>query len=169
MAHELKYHAPDILLPIGYRIPVVVNQYEIPYSLRGQVSAGVTSQAQAQEIGHAFGRSAMPVLPVLVRNGQDSVVIMGDGVTEASELEDLAQMAIAEAKTPEQRKAFNEEQREKRGMPRSEDFDKNLRDALQRRIAHHKANPVTDPARVPQRPVIDGRKTFTVNGMKENK
>ena len=37
-------------------------------------------------------------------------------------------------------------------MPQAEEFDQLYRDALRRRVAEHKANPFSDPARKPQQP-----------------
>ena len=82
------------------------------------------------------------------------ILIVGDGVAEASELEELAhrQLEKAEAGVKRHGRAFDfETARDRHGLPSAQDFDQNYRDALRRRVAAHKANPISDPPRVPLR------------------
>lgn len=156
MAYDINYRPPDLLVPVGRLFPLVMNRPQIPMSMQGLVSGHVRGMADAQEIGHAFGRTRTPKLPLMV-SGPDSrvpILVVGDGVTEAAELEDLAQEAIADQ---EERVKANSRgydfdgAREKAGMVRREDFQQAMHDALEERIARHKANPVTDPPRQPYR------------------
>lgn len=151
MAYELNYTPPDILIPIAKKIPLVMNRWEVPYSLRGQLSGAVRDDVAAKEIGHAFGRSTLIEKPFLVQTSLGSAVVMTEGVTEAAELEDLALEAL-DRQRERSKGDFGAEMREKRGMPRREEFDKLYRDALEERIERHRRNPVTDPPRQPWQP-----------------
>lgn len=149
MAYDIHYQPPDILIPIARKVALVMNPFVVPYSLRGQVSGAVTDPGAAREIGHAFGRTTKVDKPFLVQSENATAVIMTEGVTEAAELEDLALEAL-DRQTERAKGDFGAEQREKRHMPRREDFDRLYRDALDERVARHKRNPVTDPARQPR-------------------
>lgn len=160
----------DLLLPIG-RVMHVPQHLAAPRSVRNDVSAAVRSQRDIEDIGHAFGKNYRPRAPIMVLGPDNRTVILivGDGVTEASELQDLA--AEAYGKQEETiRKTGNGSDfaslREKRGLWRKEEFGTVFAEALQERIRKHKANPRTDPFRQPRMPDT-GKTVFAVNGMKE--
>lgn len=142
----------EILVPIARRIPVVLNAGGVPMSLRGQVSGAVGSDAEAAEIAYAFGRDAKPVAPILVYGPDERVltVVMGNGLTEAAELQDIAleAMEVNRERLKRQGSPVNFDQlREEAGLVPREQYDAAFRDALARRVARHKANPITDPPR----------------------
>jgi len=142
----------DLLIPIGRRIPVVLNEHGVPLALRGQVSGAVRGDADARDIAYAFGRDAKPVQPILVYGPDDRVltVVMGNGLTEAAELQDMA-LEVMERNRERQRSQGGtvnfDELREEAGLVPREQYDAAFRDALRRRVARHRANPITDPAR----------------------
>ena len=143
----------DLLIPIAKRIPVVLNESGVPLSLRGQVSGVVRGQSEAADIAHAFGRSARPTEPILLygRDGRVMTVIIGSGLTEAAELQDIALEAVARNREREQVYGGSpinfDELREKAGLVPREEYDAAFREALALRVAAHKANPISDPAR----------------------
>lgn len=147
----------DLLIPIAKRIPVVYNEAGVPLSMRGQVSGAAHGAAQAADIAYAFGRDAKPSGPILLYGPDDRVltVIIGSGKTEASELQDIALEALernAERERANRGSAVNfDELRQRAGAVPREQYDAAFRDALRRRVAQHKANPFSDPARVPGR------------------
>lgn len=142
----------DLLIPIAKRIPVVLNEFGVPMSLRGQVSGSVDGMKQASDIAYAFGRDAKPTGPILIHgpDGRVLTMVMGAGLTEAAELQDIAQEVIATNAEREKRQGGTvnfDELREEAGLVPAQHYDAAYRDALRRRVARHKANPITDPAR----------------------
>ena len=119
-----------------------------PGGTKGHVAAVVRTAKDVEDLRHALGGSGeTPFRPILVdrANGQREVII-GDGEASAAELQDLAYKAVN--RPPVDFGAL----REREGRMRKEDYDPAFRDALRRRVAQHKQNPVTDPARVPGEP-----------------
>lgn len=163
MAYELNYRPPELLIPIARRGTVVMNDWAIPLALQGQLSGAVRDAAGAKEIGYAFGRDHKPVKPFLVDTPYGRAVVMTEGVTEAAELEDLALMAI-ERQAERAKGDWFAEQRERMGLPEREKFADLFADALERRIAQHKANPITDPAREPYRHNPTNKVMFAMPG-----
>lgn len=152
MARRKRCDVVDLLIPIARRIPVVYNAAGIPLALRGQVSGAVRNAAEAGEIAYAFGRDAKPVQPILVYGPDERVVtvIMGNGLTEAAELQDIALEAMEVNRERQRRQGGTvnfDELREEAGLVPRDQYDAAFRDALRRRVAQHKANPITDPAR----------------------
>ena len=139
----------DIIVPIARVVDVVtVNEQQVPFDMKGRVSGIAKGMRQAEDFAHAIGRDAKPSRPLMVYGPDNGIPIMviGDGVTEAAEMQDLAMEAIGrqEEQVRKNGRGFNfDEARERAGMVRKEDFDAAFRDALARRIAFLKANSVT--------------------------
>lgn len=150
--------AEALLVPCGRRLFVPgMGMMTVPTQMRRHVSGIARGDREAAEIGHYFGRETKPDKPLMVvgPDGKVPILIIGDGVTEAAELQDLAVEAIAVQKDriAAGGRGFDfDSAREKAGRARAEDFGKLASDAVQQRIAHHKANPVTDPPRRPWQP-----------------
>lgn len=129
----------------------------MPRVLEQHVSAAAQGHKEAAGIATMFGsRHFKPTAPILLvgPDGRVPILLIADGDTEAAELEDLAQEAIDQQEG--QLKAGGrgmdfDKLREKHGQVRHEDVDVSIREAIQRRIDHHKRNPVTDGFRQPQR------------------
>lgn len=137
----------ELLVPIARR-SVILNAQGQPMSMQ-RASRG--SQDAGELAYHLGGREVRPNAPIVLFAADGSpIVLIGAGIAEASELQDLAEKALAEANENirKQGTRFNfAEARERAGLPRAEDFDRLYRDALQQRVAEHKRNPVTDPHR----------------------
>lgn len=144
----------------GFVVPVAYDLGwqgpSVPRVLEQHVSAGAQGHQEAAGISTMFGsRHFKPTAPILLvgPDGRVPILLIADGDTEAAELEDLAQEAINQQE--EQLAAGGrgmdfDKLREKHGQVRREDVDVSIREAIQRRIDHHKANPVTDPFREPR-------------------
>ena len=155
----------ELLLPVAHRL--TVNADAIPLSMRGKLTGVLRNKADIAEMAYAVGgRGVKPKQPLMIIGPDERTVLLvvGDGVAEAAELEDLAhaQLERAERNVKKHGRAFDfASARERRGLPQASEFDSLYRDALTRRIADHKRNPFSDPARVPQRPPNPkGRKVF---------
>lgn len=146
----------DLLIPIARRIPLVMNGEIVPYQMRGHTSGVARGHEDIEEYAHAMGgKDVKPTRPLVVW-GPDgtSIIIMGGGVAEASEIRDVAHDALerAEQRTKKTGRSFDfNSARERERLPRREDVDAMIRDAMRRRAQQHIANPITDPARVPLR------------------
>ena len=144
--------AGDLLLPIGY-----VQHRGVPQTMRSTSNRAVGNHQEAGDLAYMLGgRSAMPKAPVLVWGPDNRTVIMlvGDGVTEAAELQDMALEAIERQEEQIARNGRGmdyDAMREKHGYVSRENAGNAISDAIAERIAHHKANPVTDPFRQPRR------------------
>lgn len=108
----------------------------------------VRSVKDAQEFTYrAGGRAAMPRKPLgLVDQYGTPIFIVGAGLTEAAELED---MALAKLEQSRKRNAIDfDELRAERGLPSREDvWGKGglFLQAVEDRIKYHKQHQVTDP------------------------
>ena len=146
----------NILVPTARR-NLVMNGQHIPAAMQGQLSAVLRNKSDIGEMTYALGgRDAKPSKPLMIVGPDDHTVLMvvGDGVAETSELQELAYAGLERAERTVKRtgRAFDfEAARANAGRPSAAKFDELYRDALQRRVAQHKANPVSDPARVPLR------------------
>lgn len=149
-----RYRAPDILLPIGRKIPVVMNERKVPLGMQGQVSGAIRDPRQVSEIKHVFGADTKPEAPLMLYGPRgEAIMLVGGGDTEASELQDIAAEALERANERAQNPtAYFDKMRERAGMARREDVPKMMRDAIEERIERHRRNPVTDPFRVPAPP-----------------
>jgi hypothetical protein len=135
--------------------------------MRGKLTGVLRNKNDIAEMAYAVGgRGVKPKKPLMILGPDERSVLLvvGDGEAEASELEELsyAQLEKAERNVKKHGRSFNfQEARERRGLPQAGQFDELYRDALRRRIAAHKRNPISDPARVPQRsPAPNGRKVY---------
>ena len=145
----------EIILPVARKL--LVNAELIPESMRGKLTGVLRNKADIKEMAYMVGgRDVKPKEPIMIV-GPDShtvMLVVGDGVAEAAELEDLAyhQFEKAEKSVQKTGRAFDfAAARENAGYPQAKEFDQLYRDALRRRIAQHKANPLSDPARQPRR------------------
>ncbi len=155
----------ELLLPIARRL--TVNADAIPLSMRGKLTGVLRNKNDINEMAYAVGgRGVKPKKPLMIVGPDERTVLLvvGDGVAEAAELEELAhaQLEKAERNVKKHGRAFDfAAARERAGLPQASEFDGLYRDALTRRIADHKRNPFSDPARVPQRPPSpNGRKIY---------
>lgn len=134
----------DLLVPRARVVDLVVCEEQVPWDLKGEVS-GVLGRQQVTDYAYALGREAKPKKPLMVY-GPDNympICIIGDGVTEAAEMQDLAEEAIGRQEEEVRRhgRGMNfDEARERRGMIRREDFGAAVADAMARRAAYLKAN-----------------------------
>lgn len=141
----------DLIVPIARVVDVaVVYEDQIPLDMQGQLSGSLRGAQQVSEFAHAVGRNRMPKQPLMVYGPDNAypILIVGDGVTEAAEMQDLAQEALGKQEENVRKfgRAFDfDEARERAGMVRREDFGKVLSDALQKNVDYLKRNQVTDP------------------------
>ena len=134
----------DIIVPMARVIDLVICEDQVPYDLKGDV-CGALQRKQVEEYAYAMGRTAMPKKPLLLFGPDEymPILIMGDGVTEAAEIQDLALEALdrQEESIKKNGRGMNfAEARERAGMVRREDFDAAFRDALERNTKRRKAN-----------------------------
>lgn len=151
-----------------------MNEHLVPTTLRGMVSACCMNMRDCEQLIKYWGMGPnyTPQKPVLliypVNNsgtgpGQVVAFIAAEGVTPAAELQDLAVSAFGRAL--EKIKKHNgqlfdsDEMREKHGAVPKAAFDAEFRNALEDRVALHKANPITDPPRQPYH-ADTGKRTF---------
>ena len=129
----------DILVPIARRVDlVVVGPEQIPWDLRGEVSGYMRGAKQVSDFAHAVGRTTKVTKPLMIYGPDDRVpiCIVGDGVTEAAEMEDLALEALGKSEEMVKKtgRGFDfDEAREKAGMVRREDFQEAWHDAFERK------------------------------------
>lgn len=128
----------------------------VPANFRGKLSAVCRTAAECDELVHWFGSPDFcPNLPIMVMvPGAQPTLIAGLGYATAAELRDCAVVTWHE-QTEKLGKMGSlldfDALRERHGLMRREDVDPATREALLRRVAQHKANPITDPQRVPAR------------------
>ena len=135
----------DIIVPIARVIDVVVCDGQVPWDLKGEVSGVMRGYEQVKEFAHAVGRQRMPVRPLMLYGPDDGVpiCIVGDGVTEAAEMQDLALAALDKQEETFKKtgRAFDfDDARERAGMVRREDFQTAWHDAFERKAKEQKAN-----------------------------
>jgi len=140
----------DLIIPTARIVDIVVCEEQVPYDLRGDVSGVMRGMKQVTEFAHAVGRSAKPKKPLMVY-GPDNympICVIGDGVTEAAEMQDLALEAIGRQEESVKRNGRGMDfdgARERAGMVRREDFGEAMRIAFEERVKYLKANHRTDP------------------------
>lgn len=156
-----------VALHVGKRIPPIDWQ-GVPVQYRGRVSAVCRTADECGELVRWFGDAAFcPYLPVmlLVPGADAPTLIAGLGYATAAELQDCA-VVTWERQTGRLKKDGRlldyDTLREKHGLMRREDVDASIRQALRDRVAQHKANPVSDPPRVPLRANPGNRMLFPV-------
>ena len=140
----------DIIVPIARVVDIVVCEDQVPFDMKGQVSGVLKGMKQATDFAHAVGRTKMPKKPLMLYGPDNSmpILVIGDGVTEAAEMEDLAVAAIG--KQEENVKKFgrgfdSDELRERHGRIRREDFGVAMAEAFEARVKYLKARLVTEP------------------------
>lgn len=142
----------------------------VPPRYHGQCSAVCRTAEECGELVRWFGSPDFcPHLPVMVMvPGTDApTLIAGMGYATAAELQDCAVVTWHEQtrKLAKTGKIFDfDTLREKHGLMRREEVDDAARDAMLRRVAQHKANPISDPARQPVYPNPTGKKVFGAEG-----
>ena len=141
---------PDLIFPVAKVVDVVVYHDDLPMDMQGEVSGYLRGMKEAEDFAHAIGRTGKPKKPLMVYGPDEymPILVIGDGVTEAAEMQDLAVEAIgrqAESVKKNGRGMNFDEARQRAGLVRKEDFDVAFRDALQRRVKYLKANPISHP------------------------
>lgn len=143
-----------VAIHMAKRVPVI-DWTGVPDSHKGKCSAVCRTLLECEELVRWFGSPDFaPYMPVLVMvPGSDSpTLIPGMGFATAAELQDCA--IVAWTKQTEQLVKMGhvvdfDALRERHGLMRREEVDVATRDAMVRRVAHHKANPISDPERQP--------------------
>ena len=140
----------------------------VPDSYKGKCSAVCRSLQECEELPRWFGSPDFaPYMPVMVMvPGADApTLVAGLGYATAAELRDCA---VAAWSKQTDRLATTgsladfDALRERHGLMRREEVDVATRDAMVRRVAHHKANPISDPARQPAYPNPTNKTKFVV-------
>ena len=138
----------------------------VPFRYVGKASAVCRTFVDCEELVRWFGDPDFcPYLPVLVKAPNGWTAITGLGLAPAAELQDCA---IVLWRRQEEALAKTgsildfDAARERHGLMRKEDVSAAMADALTRRIARHKANPVTDPFRQPRYVRVNGKTVFPV-------
>jgi hypothetical protein len=141
----------DLIVPVARVVDLVVCEEQVPYDLRGEVVGALSSVKQVTEFAHAVGRTAKPKKPLMLY-GPDQympIMVIGDGVTEAAEMQDLALEALDRQQESMKRNNGRgmdfDAARERAGMVRREDFGQALHDALERLAQYRKSHQRTDP------------------------
>ena len=125
----------DLLVPLGR---LFTRDKSVPLSLQGQVH-GVPEKPG--DIAYSLGgRDKKPRKPIFLYGPYgEPIILIGAGVADAAELEDLAYEAQAKA-------ALDfAALRAQHGYPSREQFDSLYRNALQDRVKRHKQSHITDP------------------------
>lgn len=141
----------DLVVPIARVVDVaVVYQDQIPTDMQGQLSGSLRGAEQVRDFAHAVGRERMPKKPLMVYGPDNGypILVVGDGVTEAAEMQDLAEEALGKQEENVRKfgRAFDfDDARERAGMVRREDFGRVLADAFERNVRYLKENQRTDP------------------------
>ena len=140
----------DLFVPMARVVDVVVCEEQVPFDLKGEVSGVIRGMKQAMDFAHMVGRDKKPTKPLMLY-GPDNympICVIGDGVTEAAEMQDLAVDAIGrqEEKVKKWGRGFDfDDARERAGMVRYEDFGTAMAEAFERKVKEMKANQVTRP------------------------
>lgn len=143
-------HMAKRIAPIDYQ--------GVPAAYQGKCSAVCRTLLECQELVRWFGDADFaPFWPVLVMvpGAPAPTAIAGMGYATAAELQDCAVVTWhqqTESLTTRGAIVDFDVARERAGMMRREEVDAATREALTDRIARHKANPISDPPRQPQRP-----------------
>ena len=139
----------DFLLPAAWLIANGMQDLLPP-----DEQATVLYSRDGREIAHRFGaRGARPAKPVLLAGsrGHAPVFIAGLGVTEAAELEDMAQeeweRQEAKLRRGEEPVVDFDVFRERQGYATRASFDTRVREGFWERRKHHMQNLRSDPPR----------------------
>ena len=150
-----------------------INWVGVPESYVGKCSAVCRTAQECSDLVLWFGSADFcPVQPVLVLiPGADApIAIAGMGYATAAELQDCAIVTWYDKsqKIEKDGTMFDfDTLRERRGLMRREEVDAATREAMVERVAKHKANPISDPARQPQFPNPTNKTRFAI-GKKVN-
>ena len=158
-------------VPASYQPLVVKDKGGRIVGMIARVSAVCRTLVECSELVKWFGDAAFcPFLPVLVRAPGEWTAITGWGYASAAELQDCA-IAVwnrQDEKLVKMGAMFDfDALRERHGLIRREQADAAVREAIRERIRHHKANPVTDPFRVPQYVRVNEKRVFAVDGTRD--
>lgn len=159
----------ELMLPLGH-----VDDKNVIAKMGKTVSAGARGMQGAGGIVEMLGGDPhfKPVHPILLigPDGRTPILLIGDGVTEASELQDMAMSYIdkQEQEIASHGRGMDFDLlRQKSGAIRRDKVGQAISDAIAARIAHHQANPRTDPFRQPRLPQLG--KSFAVGSIGEKK
>ena len=146
----------SIAVHMGTRV-APIDYAGVPASFKGKLSAVCrTAEDCAGLVRHFGSPDFAPYLPVMVMvPGADApTLITGLGYATAAELQDCAVVTWNQQteKLAKGRLLDFDALRERHGLMRREAVDAAAREALLQRIAQHKANPISDPARQPVYP-----------------
>lgn len=141
----------EILVPIARKL-FVGAEYVAP-QLRKDIQVGVKTHADIEEMAYRLGgRERKPDSVMLWGPDGTQIIILGAGEADAAELTDLAHESLARAEDAVKKRGTTmnfDEMRERERLPRREDVDGMIREALRDRVRRHKANPISDPPRQP--------------------
>ena len=144
---------------------------DVPARYVGKASAVCRTLAECADLVKWFGDETFcPYLPVLIKAPGGWTAIAGMGYADAAELRDCAVTLWGrqtEAIASHGGIMDFDALREKHGLMRREDVKAAMSDALTRRIAAHRASPVTDPFRQPQYVRVNGKTVHTVKKIEE--
>ena len=136
----------------------------VPAQYVGKCSAICRTLEDCENLVRHFGDpSFAPFLPVLVHAQLGWTAIAGMGYASAAELQDCAVVLWHRQQVP----IDWGDRRERAGWMRREEVEANVGDALMRRIAAHKASPVTDPPRQPKYTRVRGKTVHTIRKIEE--
>ena len=140
----------DLIVPVARVIDLVIMDEAVPMDLTGEVCGYIRNRKMVEEFAYAQGRATMPKKPLMLYGADNytPIVVIGDGVTEAAEMQDLALGALDKQETQYKKsgRGFDfDEAREKAGMVRREDFGAAMATAFEERVKHLKAHQVTEP------------------------
>jgi len=146
------------------RVPLI-DWTGVPSQYQGKCSAVCRTVEECSDLVKWFGSPDFaPYLPVMVLvPGVDApTLIAGMGYATAAELQDCA--VVTWHRQADKIAATGnildfDDLRERHGLMPREQVDAATREALVRRIARHKANPISDP---PRQPRATGKTQFTV-------
>ena len=151
---------------IAARQTPAINWKGVPVGMRNQYSAVCRSKAECEDLVRWFGdEDFCPFLPVLLLIPGALQQISGMGEATASEIRDQA-VAVWEIITERMQKRGRpvdfDDLRDRAGLMRRENVDAAMREAMYDRIRRHKANPITDPARVPHYVRVNEKTVFAM-------
>ena len=135
----------DIIVPVARVVDLVVCDEQVPWDLKGEVSGVMRGMAQVSEFAHAVGREKKPVKPLMLYGADEymPICVIGDGVTEAAEMQDLAMEALGRQEENVRKYGRGmdfDDARERRGLVRREDFGTAMAEAFERKAKEMRAN-----------------------------
>ncbi len=144
---------------ITQRAVAPVDWTGVPERYIGKASAVCRTLKDCEELVKFFGMADFcPYLPVLVNGPGGWTAITGMGYASAAELQDCAIALWTRQAKPIDWDA----RRERAGAVERSKVAAEMAEALTRRIARHRANPVTDPFRQPAYPRMNDRTVHTM-------